>query len=310
MAALPARVRVAGGLGGRYRLDEPLRTVDGAALWRGTDEVLNRLVTIWELRPDRAVPLEVIAAVLGAAGLSDPRIARIFDADCASERPYIVTEWVPGRPVDDLLRTGLPDVWTAVSLTVDAASALAVAHRAGIAHQCLTPASVMYGRGGLKITGVGLEAALCGASDPDPAGADARALGGLLYALLTGYWPGAGGCRLPAAPRYRGELCPPGEVRDGIPDTIGEIVTSALQHGDRRGQPVLTADQLASELRKARRVLRPLGPRPQESRALAAQPLAAQVRAQPPAGPLPVAQALVPRPALPPACDRAVALAS
>ncbi len=276
-------------LGGRYRLDEPLRAVDGAALWRGTDAVLSRPVTIWELRPDRPVPLEVIAAVLGAARLSDPRFARIFDADCASERPYIVTEWVPGSRLDELLSAGLPGVWTAVGITVEVAGAMAAAHRAGLAHLCLTPGSVQRGGNGLKVTGLGVEAALSGAADPDPAGADTRALGGLLYALLTGYWPGALPCLLPAAPRYRGDLCPPTEVRAGIPDAIGAIVTRALRggdgrrgerfHGDQSGEPVRTPDQLASELRRVRRLLRPLGPRPREApaahpRAIPAQPIA------------------------------------
>ena len=47
---------------------------------------------------------------------------------------------------------------------------------------------------GLKITGLGLDAALCGAT-AEPASCDGRradtmALARMLYALLTGYWPG------------------------------------------------------------------------------------------------------------------------
>jgi len=66
-------------------------------------------VTVWALRAGQAVSAEILTAVLGAARLSDPRIARIFDADCAADHPYVVSEWPGGQHIDDLLMAGLPD---------------------------------------------------------------------------------------------------------------------------------------------------------------------------------------------------------
>jgi hypothetical protein len=92
-------------VGDRYRLDDLVRVVNGARVWRGTDEVLNRAVMVWALPADQPAAAEVQAAVLGAARLSDPRIARIFDADCAIEHPYVISEWPGGEYLDDLLQT-------------------------------------------------------------------------------------------------------------------------------------------------------------------------------------------------------------
>lgn len=256
--------------GGRYRADAQARTLAGAQLWQGTDEVLDRAVTIWALPADRAVPVEVITAILAAARLSDARIARIFDADCAVHEPYVISERAPGRCLEYSLADGLPDPWTAAAIALAAASALAAAHEAGRPHLCLTPRSLLWGHSGVKIIGLGLEAALSGTSAADPAKTDARGAAGLLYALLTGYWPGAGVSRLPRAPTHNGMLCSPGQVRAGIPAVLDAITASALGAGSLRAAagtgrrtglrrrtgsigPITTPGELAFELRKVPR---------------------------------------------------------
>ncbi len=75
-------------------------------------------------------------------------------------------------------------------MIAEAADGLAVAHEAGLAHLCLTPACRWCGTGGeVTITGLGIVAALTGAHASDLAQADTRGLARLLYAALTGYWP-------------------------------------------------------------------------------------------------------------------------
>jgi hypothetical protein len=245
-----AAVAQAGGqrLGDRYRLDDLIRAVNGARVWRGTDEVLNRAVMIWALRPGEPVTAEVRAAVLGAARLSDPRIARIFDADCSTGRPYVISEWPGGEYLDDLLLTGLPEPWAAATMIMAAAGAVASAHDAGRPHLCLTPHSLLWGRSGLKITGLGLEAALTGTAVPDPAAADTGALAGLLYALLTGYWPGAGTSALPRAPRRRGNVYPASRARAGVPGALDSITRRALLPG--AAARITSPAELAAELRR------------------------------------------------------------
>ena len=54
-------------------------------------------------------------------------------------------------------------------MIADAADALAVAHQAGRPHLRLTPRSLRWDpASGLKITGLGLDAALCGAAADTP----------------------------------------------------------------------------------------------------------------------------------------------
>ncbi|MGH3284133.1 MAG: protein kinase family protein, partial [Streptosporangiaceae bacterium] len=157
------------------------------------------------------------------------------------EGPYIVSEWTPGTHLEDLVLSGLPSPALAAAMIADAADALAVAHRAGRPHLCLNPRSLRWATGsGLKITGLGIDAALSGV---DPAGvhaagpaaaaaaavADTMALARMLYALLTGCWPGDEPTALPAAPRHHGHVYTPRQVRAGVPGVLDAITCHALQ---------------------------------------------------------------------------------
>jgi serine/threonine protein kinase len=234
-------------VGGRFRLDDRAGELSGASLWKGTDELLRRPVAVYLLPPSRPVAAGVVTAVRAAARVSDPRLARVFDADFSPGCPYIVAEWAPGEHVDDLLVTGLLSPALAAAIIAEAADALAVAHDSGLPHLCLVPRSLRWGAGGVKVTGLGVEAALAGAGASDPAGADTRALARILYALLTGYWPGQEATRLPPAPRHRGRLCAPRQVQAGIPAILSAITFRALQPepGD---TGLSTPAQLAREL--------------------------------------------------------------
>lgn len=229
-------------LGGRFRLDERIslgdqvsgpcgssREARGLSLWKATDQLLGRPVTIYLLPPGVPVPRTLIGAVRSAARISDARLATIYDTDFDAEWPYIVTEWTPGSHLEDLVLSGLPHPALAAAMIADAADALAVAHRAGLPHLRLTPRSLRWDPGcGLTITGLGLDAVLCGARPDDPVAADTTALARMLYALLTGYWPGDEATALPPAPRYKGRVCTPRQVRAGVPAILDVIAYRAL----------------------------------------------------------------------------------
>src|SRR5579859_5625981 len=219
-------------LGGRFRLDE--RISSGDSSWKATDQLLGRPVTIYLLPPGTGVPRSVVDAVQSAAKVTDSRIATIYDTDFSPQCPYIVAEWTPGTHLEDLLRSGRPTPALAAAMIADAADAIAVAHRAGRPHLRLTPRALRWHPGsGLKITGFGIDAALHGPLDPDvvnPMAADTMALARMLYALLTGYWPGDGsGTGLPPAPRHKGQVCTPRQVRAGVPAVLDAITYRALQ---------------------------------------------------------------------------------
>ncbi len=241
-------------LGGRFRLDERMGLDDqvpgpcgsswearGLSLWKATDQLLGRPVTIYLLPPGIPVPRTMVNAVQSAAKVIDARIATIYDTDFDPECPYIVAEWTPGSHLEDLLLSGRPTPALAAAMIADAADAIAVAHQAGRPHLRLTPRALRWHPGsGLKITGLGLDAALCGPQDlsgpgaANPMTADTIALGRMLYALLTGYWPGDenlrdGATGLPPAPRHKGRVCTPRQVRAGVPAVLDAITYRALQ---------------------------------------------------------------------------------
>jgi len=237
-------------LAGRYRLVERLGEQDGSAEWRATDEMLARTVVVRVLTPGSRHVAQVMAAARAACRVSDPRLARIFDADERAEPPFIVTGWPSGACLADVLTAGPLDPWQAARVIAEAADALAVVHEAGLAHLCLSPACLWCGPGGeVTITGLGILAALTEAQDGDPVLADTRGLARVLYAALTGYWPGDGSAALPPAPRPDGRTARPGQLRPGIPEGIDSVTCRALsgQAGE-GGPPILGLAQLAIEL--------------------------------------------------------------
>ena len=237
-------------LGGRFRLDERISLDDqvngpcgswlearGLSLWKATDQLLSRPVTIY-LLPRGPVPRAVTDAVQAAARVSDPRLATIYDTDFDPQCPYVVAEWTPGTHLEDLVLSGLPSPALAAAMIADAADAIAVAHQAGRPHLLLTPRSLRWHPGcGLKITGLGLDAALCGSTEltergpgaENPVEADVTALARMLYALLTGYWPGDEPTALPSAPRHKGQVCTPRQVRAGVPALLDAIAYRGLR---------------------------------------------------------------------------------
>ena len=247
-------------LGGRFRLDERVTAADGlslwkASLWKATDDLLRRPVAVHLLPRGVPVPAHVVEAVQAAARVSDPRLATVYDTDYTIEGPYIVSEWTPGTYLEDLVLSGLPSPALAAAMIADAADALAVAHQAGRPHLCLSPRSLRWDAGsGLKITGLGIDAALSGTQAADPAAADTMALARMLYALLTGCWPGDEPTALPAAPRHKGHVYTPRQVRAGVPGVLDAITCYALQlQPPAAPRAVLTPAGLAMALRSVQR---------------------------------------------------------
>lgn len=246
-------------IAGRYRLDDQVGETGHCTVWKAFDELLGRPVTMRTFAPGFARGAEVVAAARAACQVRDERMERVFDAEEAAGSGYVVSEWPTGEHLGDILAAGPVDITWAARLIAQAARALAVAHAAGTAHLCLTPRSLRWSPdGGVKITGLGIDAALAerpptergsGGGPADPASADTRALARLLYAALTGYWPGPQQTPLPAAPRRDGRPYRPRQVRAGVPARIDEITCRALFGPVACGeQPVSSPGELAELL--------------------------------------------------------------
>ena len=242
-------------LAGRYRLVDQMVAGNGWTMWKAIDETLARPVSILTFAPGFPRIPQVVTAARAASRLTDPRMAQVFDVEDGSGQAYIVLEWVGGDSLTNLLDSGPLDPAQACSLVCDAARAIAGAHALGQAHLRLTPDTLRWSRGsGIKITGLGIDAALAGdgltgAAAYDPSMADTSALAALLYAALTGYWPGEEPTRLPAAPVSDGMVCTPRQVSADVSSALDSVITRALlQRPTRQGGPIQSPAEFADEL--------------------------------------------------------------
>jgi hypothetical protein len=239
-------------LGGRYRLEDRLAAAAGWAAWKAIDEILARPVSVITFAAGFPRLQQVVTAARAASRLTDTRLTQVFDIEDSWDHPYVVLEWPVGDTLADMLVEGTIEAPAGVRVVAEAAAAIAGAHAAGIAHLCLQPEAIRWTTGGgLKLTGLGIDAALAGITADDPELADTIGLGCLLYAVLTGMWPGPEHPDLPPAPMTDGLPRRPRQVRAGVPGTLDDITCRALGLGGRDGQPFTSPRELAHALAAA-----------------------------------------------------------
>ena len=239
-------------LGGRYRLEDRVSASSGWAAWKAIDETLARPVTVLTFARGFPRIADAVTAARAASRLTDARLAQVFDVEEDWDHAYVVMEWVAGDSLEDLLADGPLDPGQGAEIVAQGAEALAVAHAAGVAHLCLNPDSLRWtSGGGVKIVGLGIDAALAGVTADDPALADTLGLGKLLYAALTAHWPGGEWPSLPAAPQIDGHPCSPRQVRAGVPTGIDDVACRVLFQREADGNAsVTTPAMLATALNR------------------------------------------------------------
>lgn len=182
-------------------------------VWRGerADGAFTREVAIKFLRGDR----HRMAASIGRerallARLRHPGIAQLLDGGLTGDgRPWLVTEWIEGKRLDDWLAQSSPPLRQRVTLLRHLAEAVAYAHANLVVHRDLKPANVMVDAQGAPhlldfgiarlLDDTGAAAATADQAmtpawaapeqlrgEPVDARTDVHALGALLYFALTG----------------------------------------------------------------------------------------------------------------------------
>lgn len=238
-------------LGGRYRLEDRLAAAGGWSAWKAIDEILARPVSVITFASGFPRLEQVVTAARAASRLTDTRLTQVFDVEDSWEHPYIVLEWPVGETLADMLAAESLDPAGGARIVAEASSAIAGAHAAGLAHLCLQPEAVRWtASGGVKVTGLGIDAALAGITADDPELTDTIGLGSLLYAALTGLWPGADHPDLPLAPMSEGRPRRPRQVRAGLPSSLDEITSRALGLGNQT-DPFTSPAELAAALAAA-----------------------------------------------------------
>ncbi|MFC4906123.1 serine/threonine-protein kinase [Actinomadura gamaensis] len=132
---------------GHYRVLETLGEGGMGVVYLGADPE-GRDVAIKVLRPsvagDATARRRLAREVDSMRRVHSPNVAEILDADVTAERPYIVTQYVPGRTLEEVVEEGGPLYGRALQrLAVGLAGALSAIHGAGIIHRDLKPANVM-----------------------------------------------------------------------------------------------------------------------------------------------------------------------
>jgi serine/threonine-protein kinase len=133
-------------------------------VWLAHDEVLHRDVAVKYLKreyaDDPGFHARFLQEARSAASLHHPGIATVFDfGESRTEDglPFLVMEYVDGRPLSELLADGPMDPERARDLVLQAATALAEAHSRDLVHRDVKPGNLMVTADGVvKITDFGI----------------------------------------------------------------------------------------------------------------------------------------------------------
>jgi eukaryotic-like serine/threonine-protein kinase len=152
------------------------------------------------------------------ARLDHPNIARLIDAGVLEDgQPYLVLEYIEGRPIDEYCETRAPDTEARIRLFLEVTDAVAHAHRHLIVHRDLKPSNVLVTQEGtVKLLDFGIAKLVDASPETSPTrtmlpgltpryaapeqllgnavttATDVYALGLMLYELLVGRHPFAG----------------------------------------------------------------------------------------------------------------------
>ncbi|MFE5395666.1 serine/threonine protein kinase [Streptomyces sp. NPDC056568] len=247
----------------RYRLEECVTRLDGFSSWRAVDEKLRRAVGVHILPSDHVRARSVLAAARSSALLGDPRFVQVLDAVEDNDLVYVVHEWLPdATELTALLASGPLEVYDAYQMVSQVASAMAAAHREGLAHLRLSPTAVLRtSTGQWRIRGLAVNAALRGISSDSPQRTDTEAIGALLYATLTQRWPYESDAHgLAGLPKDIG-LIPPDQVRAGVHRGLSELAMRALANdgatASRHESPCTTPEELVKAISEMPRIRPP-----------------------------------------------------
>lgn len=245
----------------RFRLEDLLDERAGARFWRATDITLARSVAIHVIPADDRRAEAVLNAARTSATVTEPHLLRVLDAAREDEAVHVVHEWGAGVSLDRMVDEEPLDPRRAAWLVREVAQAITATHAQGVAHGRLLPENVLVtDTGSVKLIGFVVDAVLYGRLSPEETGGaplsehenDVRNLGALLYAALTGRWPGTPASVVPEAPLDHGQVCRPRQVRAGVPRELDSLCGALLRDpSDHRSPRTAHAHHTAATVAEA-----------------------------------------------------------
>ncbi|MFF5883503.1 protein kinase [Streptomyces sp. NPDC012589] len=160
--------------GGRYQLRDLLGQGGMASVHLAYDSVLDRQVAIktlhTELGREQAFRERFRREAQSVAKLTHTNIVSVFDTGeddvDGMTTPYIVMEYVEGRPLgsvldEDVRQQGAMPADKALKITADVLAALEISHEMGLVHRDIKPGNVMMTkRGVVKVMDFGIARAM------------------------------------------------------------------------------------------------------------------------------------------------------
>lgn len=225
---MPSTIRPGDVLADRYLLIDLLSEAGDGRFWRAHDRVLARHVAVHVIPAGTERAEHLLEAARRCARLTDRRFLRVLDAEVTGDACYVVNEWGTGMTLDLMLQHAPLAPRRAAWMVGEVAGAMAAAHAADITHGRLVPENVLVDlSGSVRVNGCQVDAALKGLPPATPHD-DVVELVGLLYATLTGRWPGRSPSVMPTAPLDGGAVLRPRQVRAGIPRVLDELCDDVL----------------------------------------------------------------------------------
>ncbi|MFG2946752.1 protein kinase domain-containing protein [Streptomyces adustus] len=253
--------------GGRYQLRDLLGEGGMASVHLAYDAVLDRQVAVktlhTELGREQAFRERFRREAQAVAKLTHTNIVSVFDTGeddvDGTTTPYIVMEYVEGRPLgsvldEDVRTLGAMPADKALKVTADVLAALEISHEMGLVHRDIKPGNVMVTkRGVVKVMDFGIARAMqSGVTSmtqtgmvvgtpqylsPEQAlgrGVDARSdlysVGIMLFQLVTGRLPFEADSPLAIAYAHvQEEPVAPSSINRALPPAVDALITRALK---------------------------------------------------------------------------------
>lgn len=263
---------------GRFRVLGELGRGAMGVVYRAEDPALGRAVAIKTITltgtdEERAhFEARFLQEARAAGGVGHPSIITIYDVGREGDVAFMAMELLDGRELRDLIRGGSLPPSEAVEITAQVAEALAVAHDRGVVHRDVKPGNIMVlSDGRVKIMDFGIArlrdpdvktatGMMLGSprymspeqvsGEPFDHRADIFSLGVVLYEMLTGITPFAGGDITQLMFQVvNGAVVPPSHVNRTLPPVLDYIIARALKKvpAERYG----SAAEFAADLRDA-----------------------------------------------------------
>jgi len=245
-------------IGGRFQVISRLGTGGQGEVHLAEDTHLKRRVAIKTLtlrsvqssqREARVRALLDEALIVGQ--LAHPNIVTLYDAGQEGERPWLVFEYVEGKPLSALIKeVGKLPVARAVDIAIQVLKAVGFAHGKGVVHRDLKPANVMItGTETARVMDFGIAQLTQVKPEPDTtfvgtpaymapeyiagerygAKSDLFAVGMLVYEMLTGKPAVTGQNPYEIMHKVAHEpFAPPSQVNPEIDERLDDLVLKAL----------------------------------------------------------------------------------